>query len=171
MMQQCGLKFLHRNFNKIGGILCNLIKMKKDVLTETLVTRLQHLERGTRGKILNCWESVDFDTLFSHNVIINLSCLSDDKDKLLIMSLLMQALYEYRTSYYMNDTEYRESVQQNECMHLAVIEDGQYLLNQSNGETHSDTMGVFIAELFRKIQSETSEYGQRFALSNYIACC
>jgi hypothetical protein len=109
----------------------------------------KYLRRGTRGKILNVFKSVDFDELFSGNVIINVSRLSGSKDKALIMSMLMQALYEYRISCYVHDAEYRRKAQQNRLMHLTLIEEAHNVLMKpdSNATSRKNPINRFICNL------------------------
>lgn len=132
----------------------------KDNLTEVLVTRFKYLARGKRGKILNVNKSTDFHKLFSGNVIINLSRLSGTKDKSLIMSLLMQALYEYRQSYYSNDEEYRAKARRNELCHLTLVEEAHNVLLKPQGHSSSGDPQRAAADLFENLLSEVREYGE-----------
>ena len=93
-----------------------------DNLSEILKTRFKSLKRGTRGKILNCFKSLNYSELFSSNAIINISRLSGSKDKSLIMSILMQSLYEYCISCYTHNSEYRKLAMQNKLLHFTVVE-------------------------------------------------
>lgn len=143
-------------------------QQNKDNLTEILITRFKYLNRGTRGKILNVFHSVDFDVMFSQNVIINLSHLSGTKDKALIMSLLMQALYEYRISCYMNDLEYRKKAQENKLMHLALIEEAHNVLLKPNNYNSSGDSQRAAADLFGNMLSEVRGYGQGFIVVDQV---
>lgn len=143
-------------------------QQNKDNLTEVLLTRFKYLRRGTRGKILNVSKSVDFDELFSNNVIINLSRLSGSKDKALIMSMLMQALYEYRISCYVYDAEYRKNAQQNKLMHLALIEEAHnVLMKPDSGATNGNPQRA-AADLFGNMLSEVRGYGQGFIVVDQV---
>lgn len=143
-------------------------EQNKDNLTEILITRFKYLRRGTRGKILNVFKSVDYNELFSGNVIINLSRLSGTKDKSLIMSLLMQALYEYRTSCYINDSQYRRKTQDNKLMHLALIEEAHNVLLKPEGTTTSGNPQRAAADLFGNMLSEVRGYGQGFIVVDQV---
>lgn len=134
--------------------------INKDNLTEVLVTRFRSLKRGTRGKILNVSKSTDYHELFGRNVVINISNLSGSKDKSLIMSLLMQALYEYRESCYRNDEHYRKEARKNRLMHLTLVEEAHnVLLKPKDSQTGGDPQQA-AAELFGRMLSEVREYGQ-----------
>lgn len=143
-------------------------QQNKDNLTEILITRFKYLRRGTRGKILNVFKSVDFDELFSGNVIINVSRLSGSKDKALIMSMLMQALYEYRVSCYVHDAEYRAKAQKNKLMHLTLIEEAHNVLLKPEGNPTSGNPQRAAADLFGNMLSEVRGYGQGFIVVDQV---
>ena len=143
-------------------------QQNKDNLTEILITRFKYLRRGTRGKILNVYRSVDFDALFSGNVIINLSRLSGSKDKALIMSMLMQALYEYRVSCYVHDAAYRARAQQNKLMHLTLIEEAHNVLMKPDSHAVSGNPQRAAADLFGNMLSEVRGYGQGFIVVDQV---
>lgn len=134
--------------------------MNKDNLTEVLVTRFKSLRRGMRGRILNVSKSTGYDKLFSGNVVINISRLAGSKDKALVMSLLMQALYEYRMSRYANDDVYRENAQKNKLCHLALVEEAHNVLLKPQGHQSSGNPQQAAADLFDNLLSEVREYGQ-----------
>lgn len=102
----------------------------KDSFEEILRTRFRYLQRGTRGAVLNTDKSVSYDELFSRPTVINLSCLAGRKDKALIMSLLLLALYEYRQSRYANDAQYRAEAKKNRLMHLMLVEEAHNVLTR-----------------------------------------
>lgn len=138
----------------------NYADINKDNLTEVLVTRFRSLKRGTRGKILNVSKSTDYHRLFGRNVIINISRLSGAKDKALVMSLLMQALYEYRESCYQNDAHYRSEARKNRLMHLTLVEEAHNVLLKPNDNLTSGSPQQAAADLFGRMLSEVRGYGQ-----------
>lgn len=140
----------------------------KNNLSEILRTRFKYLCRGTRGKILNVFESVDYDDLFSGNVIINLSRLSGTKDKSLIMSMLMQTMYEYRISRYLNDEVYRKDAQENKLKHLALIEEAHNVLLKPEGLSINGNPQRAAADLFGNMLSEVRGYGQGFIVVDQV---
>lgn len=143
-------------------------QQNKDNLTEILMTRFKFLRRGTRGKILNVFKSVDYGELFSGNVIINISHMSGTKDKALIMSMLMQVLYEYRISCYLHDPAYRKKAQQNKLMHLALIEEAHNVLLKPEGLSSSGNPQRAAADLFGNMLSEVRGYGQGFIVVDQV---
>ena len=140
----------------------------KDNLTEVLTTRFKKLKRGMRGRIINVHKSTDYSELFSGNVIINLSRLAGTKDKSLIMSLLMQALYEYRQSRYAEDAEYRAKAQHNELLHLLLVEEAHNVLRKPTGNQTSGNPERAAADLFDSMLSDIREYGQGLVVVDQI---
>lgn len=142
--------------------------MNKDNLTEILVTRFEYLKRGMRGRILNQKKSTQYHELFSKNVIINISRLAGTKDKSLIMSLLMQALYEYRASRYAQDERYRAEAQKNKLMHLTLVEEAHNVLLKPEPHTSSGSPQKAAADLFDTMLSEVREYGEGLVVVDQV---
>ena len=140
----------------------------KDNLTEVLMTRFKTLKRGMRGRILNVYKSTDYNMLFSNNVIINLSRLAGTKDKSLIMSLLMQALYEYRQSCYAVDDNYRKLAQQNKLLHLMLVEEAHNVLLKPIGNQTSGNPQRAAADLFDSMLSDVRAYGQGLVVVDQV---
>ncbi|MGN0107716.1 MAG: ATP-binding protein, partial [Hominilimicola sp.] len=141
--------------------------INRDNLTEVLVTRFKSLKRGMRGRILNVTKSVDYEELFSGNVIINISRLAGSKDKALIMSLLLQALYEYRISRYANDADYRKDAQENKLKHLMLIEEAHNVFIKPDITKSGDSQKA-AADLFGNMLSEVRGYGQGFIVVDQV---
>ena len=137
-------------------------------MKEVLLTRFMTLKRGMRGKILNVSKSTDYDQLFSSNVIINISHLAGSKDKALIMSLLMNALYEYRISKYTNDAEYRHEAQENKLLHLCLIEEAHNVLLKPHESQRNGSPQSAVADLFGNMLSEVRGYGQGFVVVDQV---
>ena len=140
----------------------------KENLKEVLNARFESLKRGTRGRILNVCKSVNFDDLFGKNAVINLSRLSRPKDKSLIMSVLMQALYEYRVSCYTHDASYRQSAMQNKLLHLALIEEAHNVLLKPHDSSSSGEAQQAAADIFGNMLSEVRGYGQGFMIVDQV---
>ena len=131
----------------------------KENFKEILLTRFKFLMRGVRGSVFNVLLSTDYEKLFSRPTVINLSRLAGSKEKSLVMSLLLLALYEYRTSAYQNDDGYRAAAQENRLMHLTLIEEAHNVLSQPPQTTAGDPRQA-AAELFGNILSEIRGYGE-----------
>lgn len=131
----------------------------KSNLTACLETRFQYLVRGTRGKLLNVMRSTDFGELFDRPAVINISGISAQRDKALIMSVLMLALYEYKRSKYLEDAEYRKKAAEDRLLHLTLVEEAHNILLKPEGGSTNNPQRV-VAELFTNILSEIRSYGE-----------
>jgi DNA helicase HerA-like ATPase len=144
-------------------------KRIQDNLIAAIKTRILALTRGRRGQILNVEKSTPFELLFEKSVVINLSQIPDDRDKALIMSLLLLALGEYRLSKYRNDPHYRDSADNNKLCHLAVIEEAHRLVK--NPERDISGMGnpqAIVSEMFSDMLSEFRAYGQGMMIVDQV---
>ena len=139
-----------------------------DNLSEILKTRFKSLKRGTRGKILNCFKSLNYSELFSSNAIINISRLSGSKDKSLIMSILMQSLYEYCISCYTHNSEYRKLAMQNKLLHFTVVEEAHNVLIKPHDYTANGNAQRAAADIFGNMLSEVRGYGQGFMIVDQV---
>lgn len=138
-------------------------------LAAALDTRFKYLVRGKRGDVLNVFRSTPFGKLFNEPTVINLSKIANQKDKALIMSLLMLSLYEYRISAYNYDDEYRQKAQQNNLLHLTVVEEAHNVLTRPT----FDGAGVgnpqqVVADLFGNMLSEIRSYGEGLMLVDQV---
>lgn len=136
-------------------------------MKEILVTRFTYLMRGYRGSVLNVYKSVDFNQLFAHPTVINLSTMAGSKEKSLIMSLLLLALYEYRASAYQNDPRYREQAQQNRLMHFTLVEEAHNVMAEVKNPSSGDPR-VAAGDLFSNILSEIRSYGEGVGIVDQV---
>lgn len=138
-------------------------------LAAALDTRFQYLVRGKRGEILNVFRSTSYEKLFNQTTVVNLSKIANQKDKALIMSLLMLSLYEYRISAYNYDENYRRNAQKNELLHLTVVEEAHNVL----ARPRIDLAGVgnpqqVVADLFGNMLSEIRGYGEGLMIVDQV---
>lgn len=138
-------------------------------LSAALDTRFKYLVRGKRGDILNVFNSTPFSKLFDEPTVINLSKIANQKDKALIMSLLMLSLYEYRISAYNYNEAYRNQAQKNDLLHLTVVEEAHNVL----ARPMADNAGVgnpqqVVADLFGNMLSEIRSYGEGLMLVDQV---
>lgn len=138
-------------------------------LAAALDTRFQYLVRGKRGEILNVFRSTSYEKLFNQTTVVNLSKIANQKDKALIMSLLMLSLYEYRISAYNYDETYRRNAQKNELLHLTVVEEAHNVL----ARPRTDLAGVgnpqqVVADLFGNMLSEIRGYGEGLMIVDQV---
>ena len=140
----------------------------RENLKEVLKTRFKYLSRGTRGHVFNVFESTDYHELFSRPAVINLSNLAGGKEKSLIMSLLLLALYEYRASAFHNDDQYRAQAEKNKLMHLTLIEEAHNVLAAVPKGTTSGDPRLAAGDLFSNILAEIRAYGEGIAVVDQI---
>ncbi|MBQ3078585.1 MAG: ATP-binding protein [Clostridia bacterium] len=143
-------------------------QQNKDNFEEILRTRFVYLSRGLRGSILNAEKSVDFNRLFSRPAVINLSRLSGSRDKSLVMSLLLLALYEYRISQYTYDDQYRAEASKNKLMHLMLIEEAHNVLMKPSPAAFGNSPEQAAADLFTNMLSEIRSYGQGMMIADQV---
>ena len=144
-------------------------KKVTDSFVACLETRFKYLTRGKRGKILNDCISTSYDKLFNHNCVINLSKIPNAKDKALIMSMILLAQYEYRTSAYTYDKDYRKHAQANELMHLIVIEEAHNVLSRPSAAAEgSGNPQQVVADLFSNMLSEIRSLGEGFMIIDQV---
>jgi hypothetical protein len=133
----------------------------QDNLIAAVETRIAALSRGRRGQILNVERSTPFAELFERPVVVNLSQITDERDKALIMALLMIALFEYRVSRYRTDPDYKQRADSNVLCHLTIIEEAHRLLVHPQ----ADYAGIgnpqaVVSGMFGEMLSEIRAYGQ-----------
>lgn len=95
--------------------------------------------------------------------------MNDDRDKALLMALLLMSLYEYRASRFQRDAEYRESLRGDRLCHLTIVEEAHRLL--ANPKT--DTAGIgnpqaVVAGMFSEMLSEIRAYGQGLLIVDQV---
>ena len=131
-------------------------------ISAAIRTRVRSLLLGWKKRLFNVPRSTDLRTLFdSQNVVINLSHLTDDRDKAFVMSLLLIALWEYRESKYNNDPNYKQIAQKGSLMHLTLIEEAHRLMPNDalNGSEDQRAQGN-TAKMFSNMLSEIRAYGE-----------
>lgn len=147
----------------------NYDKKVQDDLLAALHTRFEYLLRGKRGRILNVAKSVNYDSFFSSNVVVNLSRITAQKDKALIMALLMLALYEYRASRYSYDVSYQKKAKENRLMHMTVVEEAHNLLSAPRIDVgNSGDAQAISSELFSNILAEIRAYGEGIMIVDQV---
>lgn len=143
-------------------------KVQNDIAA-ALDTRFNYLSRGKRGEILDVRKSVDYDRLFNHKCVINLSRMIGTKDKSLIMSFVIVALYEYRNSAFSYDSQYRARANENKLLHLTLIEEAHNLLQNPELDIGgSGNPQKVSAEMFTNILSEIRSYGQGLIIVDQV---
>lgn len=137
-------------------------------LLAALETRFAYLTRGKRGEVLNVRRCTPWTDLFEKPAVINLSRLGNANDRSLVMSTLLSALQEYRTSAYMNDEAYRlDQTKRNHLRHLTVIEEAHNVLRNPEGAGGGDAKRV-VADMFGNMLSEIRSYGEGLMILDQV---
>lgn len=141
----------------------------QDNLIAAVETRIASLSRGRRGQVLNADASTPFAELFERPAVVNLSQITDDRDKALIMALLVIALFEYRVSKYRTDPSYKRRADCNRLCHLTIVEEAHRLL----AHPQADYAGIgnpqaVVSGMFSEMLSEIRAYGQGLLIVDQI---
>lgn len=138
-------------------------------LKAAIRTRINALTSGWKGDIFNSPYSTPYKDLFDRKVIINLNRVSDDRDKSLIMSLLLISLCEYRESKYRTDEKYKEKADHNMLCHFAIIEEAHRLLkNPGPASEGSGSPQAVVSNMFSEMLSEIRAYGQGILIVDQV---
>lgn len=123
----------------------------------SLVARLTSLTLGVKGRMLNSRYSMNFDPLLDRHVVIEMEEIKDEKDKALLMGLIINRLAECMKQ--------RHRVQPT-FQHLTLIEEAHRLLSRpESGDAESKKMGV---EMFANLLAEVRKYGEGLIIADQI---
>lgn len=123
----------------------------------SLVARLTNLTHGTKGKMLNCRLSLDFDRLLDKRVVIELEEVKDEGDKALIMGLILARLAESVKQRHKKQPWWR---------HITLVEEAHRLLSKpSPGDGGSLKLGV---DMFCNLLAEVRKYGEGLIIADQI---
>lgn len=123
----------------------------------SLVARLTSLTLGVKGRMLNSRYSMNFDQLLDRHVVIEMEEIKDEKDKALLMGLIINRLAECMKQ--------RHRIQP-AFQHLTLIEEAHRLLSRPEpGDAESKKMGV---EMFANLLAEVRKYGEGLIIADQI---
>ena len=142
-------------------------------LTAAMKTRIESLRRGWKSSLFDVNRSTPWNSLFSKNVVINLSQLGDDADKCLCMSLILQFLYEYRqavASLPKDVVEHsKERIQTSKLQHVTIVEEAhRVMMKTSDRWGESAHPQAKVAEMFANILSEIRAYGEGLIIADQV---
>lgn len=122
-----------------------------------LVTRLKTLTNGINGLIFSANE-IDDNNLFDENVIIDLSRISLDETKSLIMGMLLIKQQEYRIA---NRTGTNEKLK-----HITVLEEAHNILKRTSTEQSTEGANLVgkSVEMISSAIAEMRTYGESFVI-------
>jgi DNA helicase HerA-like ATPase len=113
--------------------------------------------------VLNATRSTPAWELFDAPTVVNLSQLADDRDKSLVMALLLMGLFEYRLARHRSDDDYRRQADSGRLLHLTMVEEAHRLLRAPGRELGADAAAT-AAGMFSDMLSEFRAYGQGVAI-------
>ncbi|MFW3962553.1 helicase HerA domain-containing protein [Acinetobacter radioresistens] len=123
----------------------------------SLISRLDNLTTGAKGRMLNTRNSIDINELLDKKVVIELEDLRDEQDKCLMMGLLIGRVAEAVKQRHKLDHDFQ---------HLTLLEEAHRLLSKpQSGEDSSKRLGV---ELFANLLAEVRKYGEGLIIADQI---
>jgi hypothetical protein len=153
------------NFSDVIDELTGVIKSKnmgkefEDKYLGSLVARLSNLTLGTKGRMLNCRQSLDFDRMLDQRVVIELDEIKDESDKALFMGLIIGRMAECIKQRHAAQTSDR-------FRHLTLIEEAHRLLARpAPGDGGGKKLGV---EMFCNLLAEVRKYGEGLIIADQI---
>lgn len=150
-------------------IMSELLQILKDVIKSknfgqelqekyegSLISRLDNLTVGSKGKMLNTRVSIDINQLLDQKVVIELEELKDEQDKALLMGLLIGRVAEAVKQRHKKDVNFQ---------HITLIEEAHRLLEKPEGEDKAKRLGV---NLFSNLLAEVRKYGECLIIADQI---
>ena len=131
-------------------------RLRKDYIG-SLVSRLSNLTVGSKGLMLNCKKSVDFNYLAHHNVILELEDIKSPEEKALIMGFVLSRMSAVIKNEHKKDSNYR---------HITLVEEAHRLLSKVDyGDSGSKKVAV---ETFTDLLAEVRKYGEGLIIVDQI---
>lgn len=151
-------------------ILSELLKVLEQIVDEknfstelsanykgSLISRLSNLTVGSKGAMLNCSHSTDFEYISEHNVIIEMEDIKSPEDKSLLMGFVLSRLSAVIKSKHKNKESYS---------HLTLIEEAHRLLSKIEYGDSGAKKGAI--ETFTDMLAEVRKYGEGLIVVDQI---
>lgn len=123
----------------------------------SLISRLDNLTLGAKGKMLNTRTSINIKEMLYKKVVIELEDLRDEQDKCLMMGLLLGRIAE---------AVKHEHKKNHNFQHITLLEEAHRLLSKPQaGEEGSKRLGV---EMFGNLLAEVRKYGECLIIADQI---
>lgn len=122
----------------------------------SLISRLDNLTVGTKGRMLNTRSSINVEALLDEKIVIELDDLKDEKDKALLMGLLIGRVAEAIKQRHKTDPHFQ---------HITLIEEAHRLLEKPDGHDDAKKLGV---NLFTNLLAEVRKYGECLIIADQI---
>ncbi|WP_155812102.1 ATP-binding protein [Actinobacillus ureae] len=125
----------------------------------SLVMRVKSLTNGLHGQIFTS-DEIDNSLLFDENVVVDLSRVSSQETKSLIMGILVMRLSEYRMS---SDNGMNQVLK-----HVTVLEEAHNILKRTSTEQSSEGSNVAgkAVEMLSNAIAEMRTYGEGFIIAD-----
>lgn len=129
----------------------------RDNYVGSLVSRLKNLTIGSKGLMLNCKLSIDFEKLLDERVIIEMEDIKSSEDKALLMGLILSRLSEALKLKHRQNNSYK---------HITLVEEAHRLLSKVElGDAPSKKTAV---ETFSDMLAEVRKYGEGLVIVDQI---
>lgn len=122
----------------------------------SLISRLDNLTVGSKGRMLNTRVSIDVNALLDKKIVIELDDLKDEKDKALLMGFLIGRVAEAVKQRHKVDVNFQ---------HITLIEEAHRLLEKPEGADDAKKLGV---NLFANLLAEVRKYGECLIIADQI---
>lgn len=122
----------------------------------SLISRLDNLTVDSKGRMLNTRTSIDVNALLDKKIVIELDDLKDEKDKALLMGLLIGRVAEA--------VKQRHKIEPN-FQHITLIEEAHRLLEKPEAGDDAKKLGV---NLFANLLAEVRKYGECLIIADQI---
>ena len=123
----------------------------------SLVSRINSLLIGSKGQMLNCKKSLDFEKMLDKKVIFELEDIKSGSDKSLIMGFILARLGESVKKRHEKDKNFK---------HLTLIEEAHRLLAKFEpGDNSTKKLGI---EVFTDLLAEVRKYGESLIIVDQI---
>jgi len=131
-------------------------RLKKDYIA-SINSRLQGLLIGSKGQMLNCSQSIDFDVLLDKRVVIELEDIRNNQEKSLLMGFVITNLMQAIKNRHERDPSFK---------HLTLIEEAHRLLaNPAMSASTNEKIGL---EIFSDMLAEIRKYGEGLIIVDQI---
>ena len=167
------------NFQELARLIPVLFQKRnygKDVslnLKAALSTRVDSFKRGWRKELLNKdyprYQKEDWEKIFEHPTVINLTSLTSDEDKAFFMAIILLFVYEYRQE--LNECISTAENADASLKHLLVIEEAHRILGKCEGALAGNAAPKQkVSEMFSNMISEVRAYGQGIMVADQVPC-
>ena len=141
-----------------------------DNIQAALITRLESLCVGAKGKLFDSREPMDIGKLLETPTVLELEALSDDDDKAFFVGMMLAFISEYRQCNNLSVDPFGHKSDKS-LVHLLVVEEAHRLLKNVAQERQTEQLGNprgKALEFFSNVLSEMRSMGQGVVVSEQI---